>query len=419
MTPKESTETMTSSPNNESPKDVVSTSTNYDPKLFQIARSTQTTTIVAGRPYCPTLHADKSDITTVIQVINNILFHNDDKHIHEDNMNKFNVKIVTGGITNTLFRVSGLSHLKDYDSVLVRLFGAEGMIDRDVETATFAALSDKQIAPPYYGRFANGRLEGWLDGCIPLKKSDLQMMEINMQIAVKMAQLHAGFKVPMELKQWHNEEQPGLWDQLFSWMEQAKGISVYKTEKDNERSKALFDLKVLENELNWVKSIISDESSVGFSHNDLLPANIMKHEKTGAVKLIDFEYGGVNFIAFDIANHFNEYAGGPENDEGKTDYSLFPTVDQQKRFIQGYVKAGLSPDDVNTSNEEIDSLVDSLIKEVQGFLLANHLYWGLWAVNQAATEGTESFDYMAYAVNRFNRFFETKDECYACMNLNK
>lgn len=27
------------------------------------------------------------------------------------------------------------------------------------------------------------------------------------------------------------------------------------------------------------------------------------------VRFIDFEYGGINYQAFDIANHFNEYAG--------------------------------------------------------------------------------------------------------------
>ena len=27
------------------------------------------------------------------------------------------------------------------------------------------------------------------------------------------------------------------------------------------------------------------------------------------VGIIDFEYGGPNYLAYDIANHFNEYAG--------------------------------------------------------------------------------------------------------------
>ena len=57
--------------------------------------------------------------------------------------------------------------------MLVRIFGAEGMIDRDVETSTFASLAAAGHTPPYYGRFANGRLEGWMGGMRPLEVREL------------------------------------------------------------------------------------------------------------------------------------------------------------------------------------------------------------------------------------------------------
>lgn len=130
----------------------------------------------------------------------------------------------------------------------------------------------------------------------------------------------------------------------------------------------------------------------------------MKHSISGDVKFIDFEYGGVNYIAFDIANHFNEWAGGIENDKGQTDYSLFPAEDKQRDFVRTYVQSASGSNDVNEDD------LNSMMIEVEVFLLANHLYWGLWAVNQAAIEGTGGFDYLAYGVNRFNRYFETKRE---------
>jgi hypothetical protein len=91
-----------------------------------------------------------------------------------------NVSIISGGITNNLFVVAGFRKFSrnyfnnDYfdptveDSVLVRIFGGEGMIDRDEETATYAALCDIKIAYRFLGRFGNGRLEGWLEGFRPL-----------------------------------------------------------------------------------------------------------------------------------------------------------------------------------------------------------------------------------------------------------
>jgi ethanolamine kinase len=51
-----------------------------------------------------------------------------------------------------------------------------------------------------------------------------------------------------------------------------------------------------------------------------------------------------------------------------------------------------------------------LLSHVQQFILVNHLYWGLWAVNQAAEEGCEEFDYLTYASNRFNEYYVKKSE---------
>ena len=178
---------------------------------------------------------------------------------------------VTGGITNALFRVSGfeklkpaisstaaalnggsnggapgdLSSLVDFDSVLVRIFGAEGMINRDVETSTYAALCNADIAYRYLGRFGNGRIEGWLDGYVPLKCTDLTHDGTSLEIAKEMARLHCLFEVPEgELKDHHFGPEldvitVGLWDQLSSWMEQAKGYAQFKTPHDTERVKKL------------------------------------------------------------------------------------------------------------------------------------------------------------------------------------
>ena len=181
-------------------------------------------------------------------------------------MDQLSCTKVTGGITNALFRVSGFQTVKnlllvdnnntddtaaattansddsgnylDFDSVLVRIFGAEGMIDRDIETSTYAALCNADIAYKYMGRFANGRIEGWLDGYHPLQLSDLNNEDVSLEIAKEMARLHCLFQVPEgELREHHcgksnttttttssasnNNELDvitvGLWDQLNSW----------------------------------------------------------------------------------------------------------------------------------------------------------------------------------------------------------
>ena len=198
---------------------------------------------------------------------------------------------VTGGITNALFRVSGFQALKpaiasavaklseysgisvnnvdallDFNSVLVRIFGAEGMIDRDVETSTYAALCDAGIAYRYLGRFKNGRIEGWLDGFEALTCSDLATGEHCTEIAKEMARLHCMFQLPDgELRDHHygtdvDAVKVGLWDQLNSWMKQAKGYSEFKTQNDTERVK-LLELDKIEVEVrNLISSFTFDSS---------------------------------------------------------------------------------------------------------------------------------------------------------------
>lgn len=51
------------------------------------------------------------------------------------------------------------------------------------------------------------------------------------------------------------------------------------------------------------------DSPVIFAHNDLLTGNILIDEKTDKVRFIDYEYAAYNFQAFEIGNHFAEFAG--------------------------------------------------------------------------------------------------------------
>lgn len=59
--------------------------------------------------------------------------------------------------------------------------------------------------------------------------------------------------------------------------------------------------------------------------------------------MIDYEYAGTNPVAFDIGNHWCEYAAdyhGPE--PHRLNFANFPGVDQQLRFTRAYVAAVLA-----------------------------------------------------------------------------
>lgn len=52
---------------------------------------------------------------------------------------------------------------------------------------------------------------------------------------------------------------------------------------------------------------------------------------------------------------------------------------------------------------------EQLYKEVNGFSLASHYYWGLWAMIQAMVSDID-FNYMDYAVLRFNEYDKRKEQ---------
>jgi len=402
---------------------------------------------VDGRPYLPNLSVDTAAVSSLsssiddedalnlsvakaaVAVVLAAAQKSDNVEISflpttdEELRRKLTVDVVSGGITNSLYRVSGLRELdvlskegKIDESFLVRVFGAEGMIDRDVESSTLATLVDQGIADRYLGRFANGRLEGWLEGYRPLAKEEFSDPQTSDAIAAQMANLHSSYVVPEYLQSHHDPSKPAMWTQLHAWMKQARGYDAFKTEHDTERAKEL-ELAKIEAELTHLEQeVVPPDAGVAFCHNDLLAANIMICPTTGRIQLIDFEYGGVNYRSFDIANHFNEFAGGTtEEENGVPDYSLFPTEKMQEAFVRAYVRAARKTKKDENGNDycvqsakDEDKEVYSLLREVRAFVLANHLYWGLWAVNQAAMEGCEDFDYLTYASCRFGEYHKGK-----------
>lgn len=120
---------------------------------------------------------------------------------------------------------------------------------------------------------------------------------------------------------------------------------------------------------------------VTFCHNDLISRNIVYNRRDSRVTFIDVEYAGENYPAFDVANHFLEFAGVPE-----LDYSKFPDKEFRFRWIQEYLR--------HAKGEEFQGVgVELFNRWVELCVPASHLVWGLWAVHQAR-HSTIEFDYV-------------------------
>jgi ethanolamine kinase len=375
---------------------------------------------------------------------------------------------VQGGNTNVLFCVAGLPKCakkeqehKDNtststnipDKVLVRIFGGQGLIDRDAETSTYAALAAQGLALEYHGRFGNGRIEGWFDDGRCLTEDDLAPNAL--AIARSLATLHTTFTTPSTTTTQTTTTRPTLWVQLEDWITTAVE-ATFPTLCDTQRATAL-NLPQWQDELAFLQDHViieskdSDASAIGFCHNDVLASNIMvkinndnptaksnddNDDGNHNVQLIDFEYGGLNYLLYDIANHFNEYAGGTDA-SATPDYDRFPSHDLQTAFCREYLTTttrrrqqqrmlllqqnkdgddGKHPTTTITITPPPEPQLPSepevrkCLREIAGFVLCNHLVWALWAVNQASTAGCTDFDYLTYARYRMQRYYENKNE---------
>lgn len=326
------------------------------------------------------------------------------------------VTVISGGITNQLRRVKFEVAERDKtaipSSVLVRVFGGETVVDRSVENPMFKAIAGYLGRPAYWGRFGNGRIEGWLDGMRPMMMRPtagqpvFDMARMAEKVAQRIAQFH---KIPDSVYPRQPDSQ--LWVQLWAWFDSAASKEVgdkIRAEPANPMQSPsgaiiLDELKLSDPAtrvmLERLQKQVPESAPVVFCHNDVLSGNIMINDDTDDVCLIDFEYGSTNYRGFDIANHFNEYGGG--SDDGFPDYTNFPTPGQQAVFCKAYLAE-------MTGSEASVADVAGLVAETEIFVKINHWYWGLWAVIQAADEGTAGFPYMSYAKNRIGEFHKNE-----------
>ena len=168
--------------------------------------------------------------------------------------------------------------------------------------------------------------------------------------------------------------------------------------------------EILVSEVNWLEPCLKKLCSpVVFCHNDLLVKNIVFNSENSCVTFIDFEYSDYNYQAFDIANHFCEFAGVDTFDP-----TLYPDKEFQIRWLRNYLETWLalkSRSPVATSIEKpyFDKEVESIYNQVNKFSMAPHLYWGLWAVVQSE-HSTINFDFLGYGIQRLREYYKRKEE---------
>lgn len=289
------------------------------------------------------------------------------------------------GITNKLVKCQ---HIITEERVLVRVYGikSELLIDREAELDNFTMLQSRGLSPPLYARFLNGFVYGFVEG-LALDLDGMGDEKISSLVARKVAEWH---KIP--LIQGHGESK--LFPLLWRWLDMVP--KVYKNSLVQSKFKDHIDIAWIKSELTVLECKLKAlNAPVVFCHNDLLSGNIIYNEQDQSISFIDFEYGCANYRGFDIGNHFCEFAGF------LCEYNRYPSKSAQLLWLTEY---WLAYYDKDPSDEELEAFH----VEVNSFALVAHFYWGIWSLVQASFSDID-FDYISYAVLRFNRYKECRD----------
>uniref|UniRef100_A0A6I8NH91 ethanolamine kinase n=1 Tax=Ornithorhynchus anatinus TaxID=9258 RepID=A0A6I8NH91_ORNAN len=280
------------------------------------------------------------------------------------------LQLFTDGITNKLIGCYVGDSMEDV--VLVRIYGnkTELLVDREEEVKSFRVLQAHGCAPQLYCTFNNGLCYQFIQGRA-LDPEHVCSPHIFRLIARQLAKIHAIHA--------HN----GWIPKSNLWLKMGKYFSLIPTEfADEEINKRFLEdvpsPRVLQEEMAWMKEYLSSLGSpVVLCHNDLLCKNIIYNDKQGV---------------------------------SEVDYGLYPDKDLQGRWLRAYLEAYKEYKGFGVDVTEKE--VEVLYIQVNQFALASHFFWGLWALIQARYS-TIDFDFLGYAIVRFNQYFKMKPEVTA------
>jgi choline/ethanolamine kinase len=125
-------------------------------------------------------------------------------------------------------------------------------------------------------------------------------------------------------------------------------------------------------------------------------------DEDGELVLVDYEYAGYNYAAFDIGNHWCEWtADYHSSDPAQLNLERYPNQEEQLRFVRAYLRERYSPNPL--TEDEIEKKAEVLAKESRLWSVTSHLMWGLWGLVQTSQSEID-FDYYKYAMQRLVAF---------------
>lgn len=317
---------------------------------------------------------------------------------------------IQGALTNSIYKIE----YSDEDEsirlplLLLRVYGkhVDNLISRESELKILVKLSSKRIGPNLLGIFGNGRFEQFLDGFTTMSKEDVRDPIIAQMVARRMKDMH--YQITLDDDE-RDSDLPVAWMNITKWMTlfETDILPTFPTDLVHETVLMPWEnFKLLVNLYrDWLFSKYDRRNiqrNYRLCHNDTQYGNLLLkstfdpkkvsqsdsdssdgsgsagHQRDNNLAVIDFEYSGANFPAYDIADHFSEWMAD-YHDKERSYYihdDKYPSKEEQLNFIKFYVNYNFQPNSSTLITKEDPDVNDACASEHEIKKLYNEvIYW--------------------------------------------
>ena len=342
------------------------------------------------------------------------------------------------GLTNIVYK---LSHDKEDvfpKSIIYRIFGDCEFISRVEENTIFEFLSKENLGPKLYGSSKGCRLEEYIEKKHP-SFEDVCTRRFKISLAKYLT-------VFTSVRPENIDKTPKI---LNSLQKDGKIIGnikskllkeeLFMSKKDKEMVEKI-KILISDDEINFLLKILPKrENSICFTHNDIFPCNIFVVEENSKylreITLIDYEYGGYNYIGNEFGNFFNECSFDYEYKESpffSFNIEKLPNKSDLEEFSEYFLFFKLLKENkfensnlinLNEISKDRSVLIDfikknvnynlfieernNLVKEIIIGQILAHYNWALWGILQFR-ETEIKFGYCEFCLIRIDLYNENK-----------
>lgn len=325
-----------------------------------------------------------------------------------------NVDQIMAGLSNQLFKVNIREGYPDrsrflHTDVLFRIYGKDvnSLYDSATELCVFKKLGLRGVAPRLIAEVEGGRVEEWIDGAALLCE-DMQRISVLHGVAAILSGIH---KIDLSK---YVDTKPCVFKFLERWRKGAmKNFSAVGEDHPSYLALQRMNLPLFAEESYRIEEYLfprgcsaSEATIIAFCHNDIQENNIMVTHSS--MRLIDFEYSGYNFPAYDIASFFWEMTCNycvTSYPFFSIDPAKYPPLHTRRLFAAMYLSF-LTGTTVKTSHHD---RLDPFLDAVERFQLATHMLWAFWSVIRAPQAATATqFDMLLYGQKRIDCYWAQK-----------